>query len=108
MIHQATVFFHNQGQACIAGSRLILHESIADAFVERFIALARTIRLGDPLDPSTEMGPLTSPVHRDRVLAYCAVARDEGGEILLGGKTPDGAAFASGCYIEPTVVRARK
>jgi aldehyde dehydrogenase (NAD+)/betaine-aldehyde dehydrogenase len=99
--------FHNQGQACIAGSRLILHERIADAFVEKFIAFATTIRLGDPLDPDTEMGPLTSPLHRDRVLAHCAIAREEGGEILLGGKAPAGAAFANGCYIEPTVVRAR-
>jgi acyl-CoA reductase-like NAD-dependent aldehyde dehydrogenase len=99
--------FHNQGQACIAGSRLILHERIADAFLEKFLAVGRTIRLGDPLDPQTEMGPLTSPLHRDRVLAYCAIARDEGGEILLGGKAPAGEAFANGCYIEPTVVRAR-
>ena len=66
----AFAIFHNQGQACIAGSRLILHESIADEFLERFLALARSIRLGDPLDPATEMGPLTSPMHRDRVLSY--------------------------------------
>ena len=98
--------FHNQGQACIAGSRLILHERIAEAFLEKFIGIAKTIRLGDPLDRDTEMGPLTSPVHRDRVLAYCGIARAEGGEILLGGKAPAGAAFAGGCYVEPTVVRA--
>jgi acyl-CoA reductase-like NAD-dependent aldehyde dehydrogenase len=98
--------FHNQGQACIAGSRLILHERIAEAFLEKFIAFAKTIRLGDPLDPATEMGPLTSPMHRDRVLAYCAIAREEGGEILLGGKAPDAPELARGCYIEPTVVRA--
>ncbi len=99
--------FHNQGQACIAGSRLILHERIADAFLERFLAIGKSIRLGDPLDPTTEMGPLTSPVHRDRVLAYCAIARAEGGEVLLGGRAPAGPAFANGCYVEPTVVRAR-
>jgi acyl-CoA reductase-like NAD-dependent aldehyde dehydrogenase len=98
--------FHNQGQACIAGSRLILHERIADAFLEKFLAFTKTIRLGDPLDPNTEMGPLTSPVHRDRVLDYCAVARAEGGEILLGGKAPAAPALAAGCYVEPTVVRA--
>ena len=66
----AFAIFHNQGQACIAGSRLILHESIAERFLERFIALAESIRLGDPLDPATEMGPLTSAAHRDRVLRY--------------------------------------
>jgi acyl-CoA reductase-like NAD-dependent aldehyde dehydrogenase len=98
--------FHNQGQACIAGSRLILHERIADAFVEKFIGVAKTIRLGDPFDPQTEMGPLTSIVHRDRVLAYCDVARSEGGEILIGGKAPADPELAAGCYVEPTVVRA--
>ena len=63
----AFAIFHNQGQACIAGSRLILHEAIADEFLDRFLALARSIRLGNPLDRATEMGPLTSPMHRDRV-----------------------------------------
>ena len=103
----AFAVFHNQGQACIAGSRLILQEGIAPRFVERFVALARSIRLGDPLDPKTEMGPLTSTIHRDRVLAYCQVARDQGGEILLGGGAPDDPALAAGYYIVPTVVRAR-
>ncbi len=103
----AFAVFHNQGQACIAGSRLLLHEKIADIFLEGFLKLASSIRIGDPLDPTTEMGPLTSTMHRDRVLTYCKVARDEGGEILLGGKAPSGAAYERGCYVMPTVVRAR-
>ncbi len=103
----AFAVFHNQGQACIAGSRLLLQEGIAERFLEKFLELARSIRLGDPLDPATEMGPLTSAVHRDRVLAYCKVARDEGGEILLGGRAPERRELAAGYYIEPTVVRAR-
>ena len=102
----AWAIFHNQGQACIAGSRLMLHEAIADEFLDRFLALARTIRVGNPLDAETEMGPLTSAQHRDRVLSYVDVARSEGGEVLLGGKSP-GGALAQGCYVEPTVVRAR-
>jgi len=102
----AFAIFHNQGQACIAGSRLILHEAIADEFLERFLALARTIRLGDPKDKTTEMGPLTSALHRDRVLSYVKVAQDESGEVLLGGKAPEGPTFEGGCYVEPTVVRA--
>lgn len=103
----AFAIYHNQGQACIAGSRLFLHESIADEFVERFVALTESIRLGDPLDPATEMGPLTSPVHRDRVLSYIKIATDEGGEILTGGEEPDDPKLAGGCYIRPTVVRAK-
>lgn len=103
----AFAIFHNQGQACIAGSRLILHERIADEFLDRFLTLARSIRLGNPLDPATEMGPLTSPMHRDRVLSYVKVALDEGAEILAGGKAPSDPALSKGCYIEPTVVRAR-
>jgi len=103
----AFAIFHNQGQACIAGSRLILHERIAEEFLDRFLALARSIRLGDPLDPATEMGPLTSPEHRERVLGYVKVAVDEGGEVLTGGRAPEDPALANGCYVEPTVVRAR-
>lgn len=103
----AWAIFHNQGQACIAGSRLMLHERIADAFLEKFIALARSIKLGNPLELATEMGPLTSAQHRDRVLSYVEVAREQGGEVLAGGKPPaDDAALAKGCYVEPTVVRA--
>ncbi len=103
----AYAIFHNQGQACIAGSRLILHERIADEFLERFTRLARSIRLGNPLDADTEMGPLTSAQHRDRVLGYVSIAREEGGQVVLGGKPPDNAALSRGFYIEPTVVRAR-
>jgi aldehyde dehydrogenase (NAD+) len=98
--------FHNQGQACIAASRLIVHESVAAEFLERFVALAESIRIGDPKDVATEMGPLTSPQHRDRVLSYVKVALDEGGQVLTGGVEPDDPALANGCYIRPTVVRA--
>lgn len=101
----AWAIFHNQGQACIAGSRLVLHEKIADAFLEKFIPLANSIRLGNPLDDSTEMGPLTSLQHRDRVLSYVDVARSQGGEVLAGGKAP-GGNLAAGCYVQPTIVRA--
>ncbi|MBW0236367.1 MULTISPECIES: aldehyde dehydrogenase family protein [Pseudomonas] len=102
----AWAIFHNQGQACIAGSRLLLQDSIADEFLERFITLARSIRLGDPLDSKTEMGPLTSALHRDRVLAFVDIARQQGGRVLAGGKAPSDPALASGFYVEPTVVEA--
>ncbi len=103
----AFAIFHNQGQACIAGARLLLHQRIADDFLDRFLRLAAGIRLGPPLDERTQMGPLTSAVHRDRVLSYVKVARDEGAEVLTGGKAPEDAALARGYYFLPTVVRAR-
>ncbi len=96
--------FHNQGQACIAASRLIIHEAVAEEFLARFLELARSIKVGDPKDPSTEMGPLTSTLHRDRVLSYVDVARTEGGDVLIGGRAPEDPALADGCYVEPTVV----
>jgi acyl-CoA reductase-like NAD-dependent aldehyde dehydrogenase len=103
----AWAIFHNQGQACIAGSRLMLHERIADAFLEKFTALAKSIRLGNPLEATTEMGPLTSALHRDRVLGYVGVAREQGGEVIAGGKAPANPDLAKGCYVEPTIVRAK-
>ncbi len=103
----AFAIFHNQGQACIAGSRLLLHDKIADEFLDRFLKLTRSIKLGDPLDAATEMGPLTSAMHRDRVVAFCKVARDEGGEVLTGGRPPERGDLARGFYVEPTVVRAK-
>jgi len=103
----AWAIFHNQGQACIAGARLVLHERIADAFLDRFGALAASIRLGNPLDPETEMGPLTSALHRDRVLSYVDIAREQGARVLSGGKAPTAPELAAGYYVEPTIVEAR-
>jgi acyl-CoA reductase-like NAD-dependent aldehyde dehydrogenase len=80
---------------------------VAEEFLDRLVGLARSIRLGDPKDPATEMGPLTSPGHRDRVLSYTKLAVDEGGEVITGGQPPPDPALAAGCYVQPTVVRAR-
>jgi aldehyde dehydrogenase (NAD+) len=99
--------FHNQGQACIAASRLIVHESVKGEFLDRLVGLASSIRLGDPKEKTTEMGPLTSALHRDRVTSYLEAAADEGGTVLAGGKAPDDAALAAGYYIEPTIVETR-
>ncbi len=103
----AFAIFHNQGQACIAGSRLLLHEKIADEFLEKFLKLAKSIKVGNPLDPSIEMGPLTSEGHRERVLNYIQVAKDGGSEILMGGKKLSNPELKDGYYIEPTVVTAK-
>jgi betaine-aldehyde dehydrogenase len=104
----AFAIFHNQGQACIAGSRLILHESIADEFLDKFVKLAQSIKIGNPLDPTTEMGPLTSLGHRDKVLGYCDIAKEQGGRILTGGHKPTGRPdLEKGYYVQPTVVMAK-
>jgi len=102
----AFAIFHNQGQACIAGSRLLLDERIAGEFLDEFLAVAARIRLGHPLDEATQMGPLTSAAHRDRVLSYLKIAVDEGAEVLAGGTPPDDPVLAAGFYLRPTVVRA--
>jgi acyl-CoA reductase-like NAD-dependent aldehyde dehydrogenase len=103
----AFAIFHNQGQACIAGSRLLLHEAIADEFLERFIALAESIKLGNPLDPDTEMGPLTSKMHLDRVLGFLDVCKKEGNTILTGGAQPSDDELRAGYYLRPTIVEAK-
>jgi acyl-CoA reductase-like NAD-dependent aldehyde dehydrogenase len=103
----AFAIFHNQGQACIAGSRLLLQESIADKFLDGFLQLARSIKLGNPLEPTTEMGPLTSQRQQQSVLSYCDIARQQGAEILIGGKKPAIAGLERGFFVEPTVVKAK-
>jgi acyl-CoA reductase-like NAD-dependent aldehyde dehydrogenase len=103
----AFAIFHNQGQACIAGSRLLLQQSIADKFLDGFLQLARSIKLGNPLEPTTEMGPLTSQKQQQSVLSYCDVARQQGAEILIGGRKPSIAGLERGFFVEPTVVKAK-
>jgi len=97
--------FSNNGQQCLAGSRILVQRGIADDFIDRFVARARRIRIGDPMADDTELGPLASAPHRDRVLSYAGIAEGEGGRLLTGGKPH--AAFAKGFYVEPTAVLAR-
>src|SRR6058998_786081 len=98
--------YHNQGQACIAGSRILLHESVWDEFLDAFLPRIRSLRIGDPLDEKTQMGPLTSKDHQKRVLEYVDIAKGEGAEILYGGRRPDTPETSRGYYVLPTLVRA--
>jgi len=98
--------YHNQGQACIAGSRIYVHKSIWDAFVRRFTERVRSIRIGNPLEETTQMGPLTSKDHQKRVLQYVDVAKAEGAEVLFGGRAPGTPETSRGYYVQPTLVRA--
>ena len=96
--------FSSQGQSCIAGSRLFVQRAIYATFVERLVARAKQLRVGDPLDPQTHLGPLISAPQRAKVESYVELARAEGGRILCGGRRPEGAAFANGTFYEPTIV----
>jgi len=92
--------FYNQGEVCNAGSRLIVEESIRDAFVEKVIAVGKGIRVGDPLDPQTQMGPVVDATQMERVLAYIERGRGEGAELRLGGGR---VAGEDGYFISPTL-----
>jgi len=99
--------FTNQGEICLAGSRLYVEESIHDVFVERFVAGARRLVVGDPLDERTDQGALISAAHRDKVLGYLETARQEGGRFLCGGGPPESIASErcrDGFFVAPTVI----
>ena len=97
------VFFH-AGQICSAGSRLLLQESICDAFTERLAARMGRIRLGSGLDPDTQMGPLISAQHRATVASRVEAAVAEGARLLLGGSAPDDPQLSRGYYYRPTLL----
>jgi acyl-CoA reductase-like NAD-dependent aldehyde dehydrogenase len=93
------------GQTCICGARIIAQESIYDDVVEGLAAIARSIRLGDPADERTQMGPIVSERQRRRVLGYVELGAEEGGRIVAGGGVPElDAPFDRGFFVEPTVV----
>jgi aldehyde dehydrogenase (NAD+) len=93
----------HSGQACEAGTRLLLPNSLHDEFVERLIARMRTLRLGNPLDPATDLGPLINAAQRERVLGYIETGQKEGAKLALGGGIPSGPGFEKGFWVEPTL-----
>lgn len=90
----------NNGQSCIAAKRFIVHDAVADEFEQRFVERMRTLRVGDPMDGSTDVGPLSSEQAREDLEALVADARDNGARVLCGGERPPGP----GWYYPPTVV----
>ncbi|ANY21076.1 Aldehyde dehydrogenase PuuC [Tsuneonella dongtanensis] len=91
--------FSNNGQQCLAGSRVLVEESVAEQFIADFVARTKRLRVGDPADPATEIGPVISRAQYDRVLRFAADA-----DVICGGTRADG--FAKGFYVAPTVARA--
>ena len=94
--------FAAAGQTCIAGSRVFAHTSVYDELLELVTARARTIRMGDPLDDATEIGPLAFEDQRNKVAGYVDLGRDEGARVLTGGQKSDGGL--GGFFYEPTVL----
>jgi betaine-aldehyde dehydrogenase len=94
--------YANSGQVCSAGSRLVIQESIADRFLERLTERAQKIRVGNGFDPQTEMGPIISRTHLERIEGYLQSGRDEGAKLLCGGSRL-GGSLAGGNFIAPTI-----
>jgi (Z)-2-((N-methylformamido)methylene)-5-hydroxybutyrolactone dehydrogenase len=95
--------FAATGQTCIAGSRLLVHESLHDEVVEQVLALGRTARMGDPMQMTTQVGPITTRSQYDRVLSYIDVATKEGANLALGGAPAVRPECGDGWFIEPTI-----
>jgi len=98
--------FAATGQTCIAGSRLLVQESIHDAFVEKLLALAKTARLGDPSRMETQVGPVTTRPQYEKVLNYIDIAKKEGAKLLMGGGPATRPECGSGWFVEPTIFAA--
>ncbi len=95
--------FAATGQTCIAGSRLLLHESIHDKFMDKLLALAKTARMGDPMSMETQVGPITTRPQYEKVLSYIDVAKTEGAKLALGGGPATRPECGEGWFVEPTV-----
>jgi 5-carboxymethyl-2-hydroxymuconic-semialdehyde dehydrogenase len=101
-VETATYQYDNAGQVCLAGTRLLVEEAIVEEFTERFLAGVAERRLGDPRDPQTDIGPLITREHLERVEGFVGRARADGAELVIGGRvSPD----LGGLYYEPTLFR---
>jgi aminomuconate-semialdehyde/2-hydroxymuconate-6-semialdehyde dehydrogenase len=98
--------FANQGQICLCGSRILVHRDVQERVIESLVEGARNLRLGDPLDESTQQGALVSASHRDKIAACVEQARAEGGSILCGGAIPEQLPdrCVGGFFYEPTII----
>ena len=93
----------NNGEACEAGTRLLVPASRKDEIIGKLVERASTLKLGNPLEPTTHVGPIISATQRDRILEYFGIAAAEGATVALGGRAPSGPEFEKGYWIEPTI-----
>lgn len=99
----AMAVFSNTGQICSAGTRLYVQRPIYEEFVQRVAAHARALRVGDPLDPQTQLGPVVSAEQLDRVTGYLALGAEQGARAVTGGQRMTQGSLAQGFFVEPTV-----
>jgi (Z)-2-((N-methylformamido)methylene)-5-hydroxybutyrolactone dehydrogenase len=95
--------FAATGQTCIAGSRLLVHQSIHNSFSDRLVAMASTARMGNPMNPDTQVGPVTTRPQYEKILNYIGIAQKEGAQLALGGKPAARPECGEGWFIEPTI-----
>jgi len=95
--------FYSTGQVCSNGTRVFVQKGLHDRFVERLVERTKKIRIGDPLDPETQMGPLVSKAQHEKVTGYIAIGRQEGASLSHGGGVPSLQGFEGGFFVEPTV-----
>ena len=95
--------FGTTGQRCTAASRVVVHEKVYETFLEQFVSRARALRVGDGLDPMTQVGPSVSQGQLDTVMKYVEIGTDEGARLMCGGRRPSGSLYTKGYFFEPTI-----
>jgi aldehyde dehydrogenase len=104
-IEGAVLFAFNQGEVCTCPSRILVHESIYDKFMERVVARTRNIAMGHPLDPDTMMGAQASNDQYEKILNYLQIGKEEGAQVLTGGEAYyQNSGLENGYYIQPTIL----
>ena len=95
--------FAATGQTCLAGSRLLVHENVHDEVVDKLLALAKTAQMGDPMQPHTQVGPVTTRAQYEKILSYIDIAGAEGAQCVLGGHAANRPECGDGWFVEPTI-----
>ena len=98
--------FYTQGEICSNGTRVFVQEGIYDAFLKRLVEKTRSLKIGAPMDPETQVGALISAEHCEKVLNYIDLGKQEGAEVAVGGRRPADPALAKGNFVEPTIFAA--
>jgi len=99
--------FGSQGQRCTATSRLIVHEKIYAEVIEKLVKRTNALKIGNPLDSSVQMGPVSSEDQLNTVLKYIEIGKKEGGKLLCGGKRLTGTVYDNGFFVQPTIFEAK-